>query len=96
MSAGVNDGNSPAKINPGIATDDGSTPATRANANQQSGSDTAAARAGFEAADERDRHVNENTRYPTLQNRIEKLESLYPHQSFEPNQLVDLLAEPNA
>ena len=96
ISAGVNDGNSLAKVSRGTAADDGSAPAARAIDNQQSGSDGAAEHAAFEAADERYTHVNENTRYPKLQNRIEELESLYPHQSFEPNQLVDLLAEPNA
>jgi hypothetical protein len=37
-----------------------------------------------------------NDRYPTLDARITALETLYPQQSFKPNDLVDLLAEPNA
>jgi hypothetical protein len=40
--------------------------------------------------------VVSNNRYPTLDARITALEALYPQQSFKPNELVDLLAEPNA
>jgi len=40
--------------------------------------------------------VISNSRYPTLDARITALEALYPQQSFKPNELVDLLSEPNA
>lgn len=58
--------------------------------------DPAQSSAGFEVADERYSQINENTSYPTLQARMTELESIYPNLTFEPNELVDLLAEPNA
>ena len=50
----------------------------------------------MEDARKRYSQVISNSRYPTLDARITALEALYPQQSFKPNELVDLLAEPNA
>ena len=50
----------------------------------------------LESARKRYSQVVTNSRYPTLDARITALETLYPQQSFKPNELVDLLAEPNA
>lgn len=50
----------------------------------------------LEDARKRYNQVVSNSRYPTLDARITALEALYPQQSFAPNELVDLLAEPNA
>ena len=50
----------------------------------------------LEDARKRYSQVISNSRYPTLDARITALEALYPQQSFKPNELVDLLAEPNA
>jgi len=50
----------------------------------------------LETARKRYSQVVSNSRYPTLDARITALETLYPQQSFKPNELVDLLAEPNA
>jgi hypothetical protein len=50
----------------------------------------------LEEARKRYNQVVTNNRYPTLDARITALEALYPQQSFSPNELVDLLAEPNA
>lgn len=67
-----------------------------ANITSNSHVDSAQPSAGFDVADERYSQINENASYPTLQARITELESIYPNLSFEPNELVDLLAEPNA
>ena len=50
----------------------------------------------LDVARKRYSQVVSNSRYPTLDARITALETLYPQQSFKPNDLVDLLAEPNA
>jgi len=50
----------------------------------------------LETARKRYSQIVSNSRYPTLDARITALEALYPQQSFKPNELVDLLAEPNA
>ncbi|RYY74826.1 MAG: hypothetical protein EOO52_10895 [Gammaproteobacteria bacterium] len=79
-----------------VASNKNHSSVSKQHVNSNIGTTAEPAQKELDVARKRYGQVVNNSRYPTLDARITALETLYPQQSFKPEEVVDLLAEPNA